>query len=988
MGIKIAVVKVTLPTATGNFNITTTDLGGLTPKAVMFVNGINTTNGNNNGHASMSVGCADGTNQWAMAVIARNGISPNDTWRRGTTLRCITQLSTSSGNLVADATFVSFITNGCTINITDAFPNAYLLTAIFFAGTDLSVQCGTIIPTGPDGTVTSATMGFNPDSVIFSSEGSAAWGNTSIANMYPQMGFAVNGGTIEQGCITQFSKDAVTPASCDGIVFDNRIAGIVADNVLERAIELTSFQSDGFSVTMRAGSNSTDLTLGYLALNYNGKVTGKKVTLTTSPTTTGNASTTIGFEPQFVMLYSSHLSALGSIQTGVENVLAADVSMITPTVAHNQSIADEDASATSDSQNRTEALPITTPLPNGSAGLVSSTYSFGATDYTINYTTVHPTAKYMVVFAIGIETTGTTFNQVLSGSITPAGVLIRSTQKKLSGSIASAGTLTEKAIKALSGVVTSTGNLVKTSRKRLTGSITPSGILNRARVFFRALTGTVGSSGTLVRRTTKVLAGNVTSAGGLRRITLKRLGGVIGSSGVLNTARVFLRVLSGVVGSSGNLRKVTVRKLTGTITSSGTLIKLARKVLSGVVGISGTVLTNRAKGKIRQLFKGPTYSENKLSFSLRSAPWNPTNYYRDLTQEVVSYDHTLNAVGGFWSSNLSLKLPVNEIEEWLENGIGRELIVKGRASSTAFEGIVNRISFQVGGYDITIGPFSEIANRVKIVYSSIIQLGDGEVTGIRLETDYLDDANSQAKYGILVKNFSTGGVQETAVAGLRQMLLDRFKLPGRSEDLNAPGVLSDKYFDVKIECLGYVHMFQKYLYNNTTLTGTQNLSDKLRSIIVEDPNSLFTIFNIDENVTQVKAYENDDAEAWGLIKGLVTLGDTNFYRYTFTCYEKRRINYKIFLDEIVYYKPVRDGIGVIQDRNGGILEPWEIRPGVNILVVDLLPGKPLPSEVSTDHRVIFAETVQFRMPNSLIINGSHFFKVEQRLAQLGIKGIS
>lgn len=392
--------------------------------------------------------------------------------------------------------------------------------------------------------------------------------------------------------------------------------------------------------------------------------------------------------------------------------------------------------------------------------------------------------------------------------------------------------------------------------------------------------------------------------------------------------------------------------------------------------------------KIRQLFRGPIYSENRLSFSLRSAPWNPDNYYREVTQEVTSYDQTLSAIGGFWSSNITIKLPFTELEDWLENGIGRELIVRGRGSSTAFEGIVNLISMEIGGYSISVGPYTDIANKVKIVYSQLLQLGDGEVTGIRAETGYLEDTISQAKYGILVKNFSTGGLDSSVVTDLQNMLLERYKSPGRSEDLNLPGTFDNNYIDVKLECVGYAHLFQKYLYNNTASTGLEFLSTKLKKIIQEEPNGLFSTLILDENQTLVKAYENDDNEAWGLIKGLIALGDSNLFRYTFSCYEGRKITYKIFLDEILYYRPLREGAGVIQDKNGSLLEPWEIRPGVNILVTDLMPGRPLELEPTSDHRVIYAETVQFRMPNSLVINGSHYFKIEQKLAQLGIKGIS
>ena len=58
-----------------------------------------------------------------------------------------------------------------------------------------------------------------------------------------------------------------------------------------------------------------------------------------------------------------------------------------------------------------------------------------------------------------------------------------------------------------------------------------------------------------------------------------------------------------------------------------------------------------------------------------------------------------------------------------------------------------------------------------------------------------------------------------------------------------------------------------------------------------------------------------------------------------------------------------------------------------MLVTDLLPGKPTAATLNDDRRAIYADTVQYRMPDSMVINGAHSFKVEQRLAQLGISGV-
>ena len=231
-----------------------------------------------------------------------------------------------------------------------------------------------------------------------------------------------------------------------------------------------------------------------------------------------------------------------------------------------------------------------------------------------------------------------------------------------------------------------------------------------------------------------------------------------------------------------------------------------------------------------------------------------------------------------------------------------------------------------------------------------------------------------------------GGIDTTAVAGLQAMLLERYSQPPRSEDLSLPGDTGLRYIDLKLECIGYAHLFQKYTYSSGT-AGTQNLSAKLAAIIAAEPNVLFSS-SVATNTIQVPAGQVDDAEAWGLIKALIAMGDTSLNRYTFGVYEGRRATYKPVANSVVYVRPLREGSSVIQDAQGGLLQPWEIRPGCYVLVTDLLPGKPVANSLNDEQRAIYADTVQYRMPDSLVINGAHAFRVEQRMAQMGLSGVS
>lgn len=502
----------------------------------------------------------------------------------------------------------------------------------------------------------------------------------------------------------------------------------------------------------------------------------------------------------------------------------------------------------------------------------------------------------------------------------------------------------------------------------------------------QTISGAITPTGALVKATTKKTAGSTAPFGALRKTTTRALTGSVALAGALVSSYTYIKALAGSLAPAGALITQRVKFLSGSVGTTGALAKTTFKTLAGALTPVGSVARAAVDAIIRQRRRGTIYQQNKLAFLVTAPPWSSSGYATDHTQDVTSYDHTHAALGGFWSANLTMRLPLHDLEDWLQYGVGRQVQVKGRGTKTAWEGIVNRVTVNVGGYNMTVGPYLDIANKVKLAYSIFLQLGGGNATGIRVVTEPTSNLSSQAKYGILAKVFSVGGIDSSAVAGLQAMLLERYSQPPRSEDLNLPGETGLRYIDLKLECIGYAHLFQKYTYSSTT-AGTQNLSAKLEAIVAAEPNALFS-GSVATNTIQVPATQTDDAEAWGLIKSLLALGDASLNRYTFGVYEDRRVTYKPVANNVVYVRPLREGASVIQDAQGGLLQPWEVRPGSYVLVTDLLPGKPVNSDLNAEQRAIFADTVQYRMPDSLVINGAHAFRIEQRMAQMGLSGVS
>lgn len=379
----------------------------------------------------------------------------------------------------------------------------------------------------------------------------------------------------------------------------------------------------------------------------------------------------------------------------------------------------------------------------------------------------------------------------------------------------------------------------------------------------------------------------------------------------------------------------------------------------------------------------------QLSLHAYSPVWTDNAYVGDYTDDCTAYTHTLLSMGGMWSATLTLRQPRARAEEWLDRGLGRHIEVRALASGEIFSGFVNGVEASLSGYRRAVGPYLDIANRVRLIYSYVDTSAATPITGLRLSTDWLEDLDSSEKWGVRARVFSAGGIAASQVESILAMLLERYKHPPRSEEISLPSAASAGVVEVKLTLAGYAQTLAGQDYNNSD-TDLVAASTKITDILTAGEDSAIArdYAAITRNAYQVSSYEADNASAWDLIKGIAAEGDDRLNRWTFGVYGGRRAYYQPVSNEVSYIRPLGEGLASVQNAGGQFLRAWEVLPGRYVGVQGLVPGRPLSSNLEADNRVLFAESVQFSAPDGLTINGAHAFRIERKLAQMGLSGIS
>jgi hypothetical protein len=140
------------------------------------------------------------------------------------------------------------------------------------------------------------------------------------------------------------------------------------------------------------------------------------------------------------------------------------------------------------------------------------------------------------------------------------------------------------------------------------------------------------------------------------------------------------------------------------------------------------------------------------------------------------------------------------------------------------------------------------------------------------------------------------------------------------------------------------------------------------------------------NTTAVTPYEGEWSEAGSIIKTLVELGDVAYNRYKFMIGPGRFITYAAVPTIVKYFRAFTDSRQGITDSFGPVM-PWAVQPGEWVLLTDWLAAKEAPvSTFYQDSRYMLIEQVSYTAPWGLSLSAGRTDRLNQMIAQLGLKG--
>lgn len=322
--------------------------------------------------------------------------------------------------------------------------------------------------------------------------------------------------------------------------------------------------------------------------------------------------------------------------------------------------------------------------------------------------------------------------------------------------------------------------------------------------------------------------------------------------------------------------------------------------------------------------------------------------------DFSSYRQVIKDMGGFYSCMFDILAPQRITDEFLDNGLGREVRCYNHYGALGWEGIITSMR-QTMSISQRLESLERAANKTKVRYS-VKQISD------QLST-FVENTDMQNKYGILeLVDSLDDPVSDASRADSRaEILVKDTSDPHRMKELRDRGDIKipDGMSKLAVFCSGYYWYLTRRLYNKTT-AGDANANTVISSIIT-DTGQFVASSDVATNTQQVtQNYKNDDL-AWNVIVGVSETGDTADDRYISGMYENRKFVYEkrvaATLPNIKFWKDERNNI---VDQSHRPLAGMLVRPNIFMrnTAVGNRPGK-VYADVWDDPQVAYISEISY-----------------------------
>lgn len=350
-------------------------------------------------------------------------------------------------------------------------------------------------------------------------------------------------------------------------------------------------------------------------------------------------------------------------------------------------------------------------------------------------------------------------------------------------------------------------------------------------------------------------------------------------------------------------------------------------------------------------------------------PWRKTSYgnFSVSVSEPTAYTHTNQVGGGYRKATFSLAMTEAERDYFIEWGVGLQVTVRAGCGTVAWRGYVNTVDAKLGATDYSIGPFTEVANRVKVTYQTKQYDTNPPIGGSQLETGWAEDKLSQQIYGVREVVVSGGEGNATQMENLRDNYLRDMAYPKKAPRIT-PYKSDSADAKVTFDCVGAIDLLDKKLYSDESDNTDSAIEALILAILQADPNDIFSIVEtfLDASGLTLPSYRDnyDYATLLSLIKDALGYGGSG-ERYMIGFFaEGRALHYRKVPSDVEYIWDSRSG--VVTTPGGTIVGPCLVQPGKWVVVADALPHSPMPAYgIETLRRspiAFFTESVTYTAP--------------------------
>lgn len=234
------------------------------------------------------------------------------------------------------------------------------------------------------------------------------------------------------------------------------------------------------------------------------------------------------------------------------------------------------------------------------------------------------------------------------------------------------------------------------------------------------------------------------------------------------------------------------------------------------------------------------HSSSDLSINVFTSIASGKHFVGTITDTVNSWRHSIKVEGGFYDGAFSIRGGINDMEDWLENGLMRHVEVRNSALALVWEGFVNKITITYGAASITRGPIMNVWNKVATAYT-IKDEETGTVSGSK-QTRWKSNSASIARWGMVWERIlNAGSVKPEEAERVRNLFLSENREPEIKQNISTV----KHETNIVVDCLGYYHLLDKYITNERVIavdvahgitTTDIDISAKIKMVLAMDTN--------------------------------------------------------------------------------------------------------------------------------------------------------